>query len=178
MRSLIISVLLTLFCSFRYSEADLLSDPEPAQSPSPQKCRAVPGKPDWPSDAEWAELNRAVGGRLLKPQPPAAACHRSWAGHSFAACEELREGWKNSDWHTEHPTSNFWQNYNNYSCLPHSSGSCTTNGYPVYVVNAKQAGDVKAAIDFARNKNIRLNIKSTGHDFLGRYALETLLPCI
>lgn len=28
---------------------------------------------------------------------------------------------------------------------------------------------MQKAVDFARTRNIRLNIKSTGHDFLGRY---------
>lgn len=49
-----------------------------------------------------------------------------------------------------------------------NGGACTNTGYPVYVVAAEEASDVKAAIDFARSHGIRLNVKSTGHDFLGR----------
>ncbi|TID15255.1 FAD-binding domain-containing protein [Venturia nashicola] len=137
-------------------------------SPTLSSCKAVPGNPTWPSDADWATLNKAVGGRLLKPAPPAAVCHRGWPNYSAAACSSLNEGWKNSDWHAENPTSSMWQNHNNYSCPPEPNAPCTTAGYPVYVVAAKNADDVKAAVDFARTKNIRLNIKSTGHDYLGR----------
>lgn len=64
-----------------------------------------------------------------------------------------------------------WQNYNNYSCTPDANSSCSGAGYPVYVAEVNTAEDVKSAVDFAREKKIRLNIKSTGHDFLGRYAI-------
>lgn len=61
-----------------------------------------------------------------------------------------------------------WQNHNNYSCVPNGKMTCSGAGYPIYVVDAREAGDVKTAIDFARVKGVRLNVKSTGHDFLGR----------
>ncbi|KAF2431486.1 FAD-binding domain-containing protein [Tothia fuscella] len=130
-------------------------------------CKAIPAGKDWPSDLQWGALNTAVRGRLLKPAAPAAACHRGQPGYSTASCSAIESGWKNGDWHVDHPTSNMWQNHNNYSCMP-SSNQCSTSGYPIYVVAAKEASDVKAAVDFARIFNVRLNIKSTGHDFLGR----------
>jgi hypothetical protein len=132
------------------------------------RCKAVPGTAEWPSDEDWAALNEAVKGRLLKPDPPAAACHRNHKAYNAAACAEITDGFTDSSWHTNHPTSNMWQNYNNYSCMPTAGGSCSNDGFPIYVVQAKEASDVKAAVDFAREKNVRLNIKSTGHDFLGR----------
>jgi hypothetical protein len=128
-------------------------------------CKWVPGQEGWPKDADWAELNRQVQGRLSKPTPPAAPCHRELGGSGN--CQSVRDGFGDSAWHARNPVSNMWQNYNNYSCMP-NGGECTTVGYPVYVVAARSASDVKAAVDFARTKNIRLNIKSTGHDFLGR----------
>jgi hypothetical protein len=131
-------------------------------------CKAMPGSTDWPSAAEWAGLNETVKGRLLKPEPPAAVCHRDHPSYSVSACLSLELGWWFSGWHSQHPTSSMWQNHNNYSCSVDSTAHCTNDGYPVYVVEALEAGDVKAAVDFARTRNIRLNIKSTGHDFLGR----------
>lgn len=58
---------------------------------------------------------------------------------------------------------------NNDSCLPNTSTPCSGLGYPVYVVNASSATDVKLAIDFARENNIRLNVEASGHDYLKRY---------
>lgn len=61
---------------------------------------------------------------------------------------------------------------NNDSCLPNTSAPCSGLGYPIYVVNATSANDVKLAIDFARKNNVRLNVKASGHDYLKRYVDE------
>jgi hypothetical protein len=139
----------------------------PQQAKDVLKCKAIPGRPDWPSDADWAQLNTAVGGRLVKPPAPAAPCHQG-PTYNAAQCSQVRAGWGTADWHINHPTSVMWQNWANYSCPVETSAHCSGAGYPVYVVAAKTAQDVKAAVDFARTRNVRLNIKSTGHDFLGR----------
>jgi hypothetical protein len=124
-----------------------------ADSPAPQ-CKNIPGSPGWPSDTEWARLNTAVGGNMLKPQAPAANYRRN--------------SWHTAEFHLNHPTSVIWQNWSNYSCAVGARTTCRTTGYPIYVVAATEWSHVKAAVDFARTKNIRLNIKATGHDFLGR----------
>jgi hypothetical protein len=140
----------------------------PAAASRVKLCKAMPGTTEWPSLADWAALNDTVHGRLLKPDPPAAVCHKDHPAYDMGACLSLELGWWFSGWHSQHPTSGMWQNYNNYTCSVDSTAPCTNDGYPVYVVKAIEAGDVKAAVDFARTRNIRLNIKSTGHDFLGR----------
>ncbi|KAF4595165.1 RNA polymerase II mediator complex component SRB4 [Ophiocordyceps camponoti-floridani] len=61
-----------------------------------------------------------------------------------------------------------WDQFTNYSCLPDANAPCTARGYPPYVINASTAGHVKTGIDFARNHNIRLVVKNSGHDFIGR----------
>ena len=45
---------------------------------------------------------------------------------------------------------------------------CTLGGYPVYVLNARHARDIQAGVNFARNMNVRLVVKNTGHDFHGK----------
>jgi len=132
-------------------------------------CRWVPEQKGWPSQQEWDQLNLQVKGRLIQASPPAARCHQGVkASADSQSCTAVKDGFADSAWHAKNPVSNMWQNYNNYSCMP-TAGPCTIDGYPLFVVKAKEATDVKAAVDFAREKNIRLNIKSTGHDFLGRY---------
>ena len=58
--------------------------------------------------------------------------------------------------------------YNDISCLPDPAQPCSSTGYPAYAVQAESAGDVQAAVNFAARTNVRLVIKSTGHDYLGR----------
>jgi hypothetical protein len=137
---------------------------EPRQA---SKCKVVPGGAGWPTAEEWAALNTKVSGRLLKPEAPGAACIRGSASYSASSCNSVTSGFGDSSWHAKNPVSNMWQNYNNYSCVP-GSGSCSGAGYPVYVLEATNAEDIKSVIDFARTHDVRVNIKSTGHDFLGR----------
>ncbi|TID22399.1 FAD-binding domain-containing protein [Venturia nashicola] len=47
-------------------------------------------------------------------------------------------------------------------------GGCKMGNYPVYVVKAMKREDVKAAVEFANQHGLRLVVKNTGHDFLGR----------
>jgi len=129
-------------------------------------CKAIPSSAEWPAAAAWDALNTTVAGRLLKPLAPAAACHSDQPNYDADACQNVKNNFKSGTFHSNHPTSSMWQNYNNYSCMPDATAPCSGAGYPVYVVAVQNANDVKAAVDFARTNKIRLNIKSTGHDFL------------
>lgn len=35
-------------------------------------CKAAPGSADWPTAQTWADFNQTLGGKLIKPLPPAA----------------------------------------------------------------------------------------------------------
>lgn len=67
--------------------------------------------------------------------------------------------------------SPYWMNN---SCSPFSGpdGTCTLGNLAPYAINVSSAADAIAGIKFAQAHNIRLTIKNTGHDFLGRSAGE------
>jgi hypothetical protein len=46
------------------------------------------------------------------------------------------------------------------------ASQCTLGGFPEYVVNVTSAAQVQLAVNFARNLNIRLVIKNTGHEYV------------
>jgi hypothetical protein len=135
-------------------------------------CKASPGSPNWPSLSEWAALNTSVSGRLIKPPPPGAVCHPDQLTYNATSCPSVLEGWYTLPLHVENPISNAWNNWNNDSCLPTLPSPCSGDGYPVYVINATCKEDVKAGVDFARKWNVRLNVKSSGHDYMGRYLIS------
>jgi hypothetical protein len=58
----------------------------------------------------------------------------------------------------------------NQSCDPFQPKErpCELGNYVRYAVDATGAGDIAAAVRFARARNIRLVIRNTGHDYLGR----------
>lgn len=61
--------------------------------------------------------------------------------------------------------------YQGATCEPENAakgGKCTIGGFPLYSVNATNVAQIQLAINFARNLNLRLIIKNTGHDWLGK----------
>ena len=63
-----------------------------------------------------------------------------------------------------------WPIFQGKTCLPIDTpnGDCLLGGFPVYSVNATNVAQIQLGLNFARNSNIRLVIKNTGHDFLGK----------
>ena len=55
-------------------------------------------------------------------------------------------------------------------CRPQAPGICSIGDLPRYTVNATTPEDVATTILSAKKNNVRLVIKDTGHDILGRYA--------
>ena len=60
--------------------------------------------------------------------------------------------------------------FQNQSCDPYTpkTTACTLGNYVEYAINVTSAVDVAAGVRFAQSKNIRLVIKNTGHDLLGK----------
>jgi len=63
-----------------------------------------------------------------------------------------------------------WPLFQGRTCEPttSSNGTCTLGAFPVYSVNVSTTIQVQLAVNFARNTNVRLVIKNTGHDYLGK----------
>ncbi|RDA89010.1 hypothetical protein CP532_0668 [Ophiocordyceps camponoti-leonardi (nom. inval.)] len=149
-----------LFLFFALVNAGFTSKPD---------CKTFPGDEVWPSEAIWTTLNHTLDGRLLTSSPPpGAACHVDQTYPNVRECQRLKEDWTRYQWHSEDPVSVMWDQFTNYSCLPDPSFPCSSQGYPPYVINASTSEHVKAGIDFAKEHNIRLVVKNTGHDFIGR----------
>ena len=132
------------------------------------KCKAEPGTPGWPSPQEWSKLNASISGRLLKPLPPGAVCDYTLDAFNLQSCWVATLNYSQSAFHTNDPVSVQQPNWEHDACLPTLFHSCNVRQYPVYVINATEAHHVQEGVRFARKHNIRLNVKGTGHDYLGR----------
>lgn len=113
----------------------------------------------WPSASAWDQLRRKVGNRLIRPTSPLAAC---FADAGSGACTQAMTRIQNPFY------------------LQDEAGATQTQGWldawttavSPYAVAATSAGDVVAAVDFARQNDIKLVIKGTGHDYLGRSSVR------
>jgi len=116
--------------------------------------RVRPGEPGWPDPAEWAELGKSVGGRLVKVDSPFAVCT---PGPGSPACGDL------------------FQNLRNPFYIDDSVALTQTLGWTdawtsqasAYAVLAQSSADVAAAVNFAREHRVRLMVKGGGHSYIG-----------
>ncbi|CAK7206603.1 hypothetical protein SEUCBS139899_009403 [Sporothrix eucalyptigena] len=137
-------------------------------------CRAFPGTAAWPADAEWKRLNTTLDGALLKPRPAGAVCYKG-PDYDAKTCRYVSRIATYTHYWLDTPLDVLTQWPEGNTCLASptvatakNAGNCTQGGYPEYVVNATTVKHVQAAVNFARNKGLRLVIKNTGHDFGGR----------
>ncbi|WP_130619697.1 FAD-binding oxidoreductase [Dyella amyloliquefaciens] len=115
------------------------------------RARVRPGQPGWPSEAQWDQLRKAVGGRLERVQSPFDA------GAGVAARQEALAQIKNPYYIGDTPA------------LTQTSGwvDAWTSRPSAYVVVAAQTADVVAAVNFAREHRLRLVVKGGGHSYQG-----------
>ncbi|KAF2726820.1 FAD-binding domain-containing protein [Polyplosphaeria fusca] len=132
------------------------------------KCKCFPGDDCWPSASQWNKLNETVNGQLIETVPLGSPCHDP--NYDSNACDALREQWLYSGVHMESSSSVMAPLFANQSCDPFQPRSrpCALGNYVSYTVNATNADDAIAAVEFARENNIRFVIRNTGHDYLGR----------
>ena len=135
-----------------------------------------PSDPCWPSSAEWASLNDTLSGRLTKTVPPASACYKSESNYNATGCKRIVDEWTTSVFHSSSPFSVLDPIWSGDACPPlypngtgitgdphAASKGCGLGNLSPYVVNATSATHVQTALRFAKEKNLRINIKNTGH---------------
>jgi FAD/FMN-containing dehydrogenase len=125
-----------------------------ASAASRPQARVRLGDPAWPSEASWNQLDRDVGGRLIKVRSPLADCV---GGTPDASCEQVFKELKNPYYLGDEVG------------LTQSLGwvGAWTSEPSIYAVAAKTTQDVVAAVNFARTNNLRLVVKGGGHSYQG-----------
>lgn len=148
------------------------------------RCRF--GDPCWPDDISWQDFNATVGGRLIHSLPSAAVCHKGQF-YNKEACDYARQNWDNSLWRTNQSgayAALVWEMGKYGQCYlddvdkpcDQGRGMCSFNNViwkrhllrrrkvPYYSVNAQNVQDIQASVKFARERNLYLVVKNTGHD--------------
>ena len=132
----------------------MLTPPFAAGAPvNPPLRRVRRSDSAWPSPALWERLRRAVGGRLIKVQSPLAECAAAGGG----SCEALFKALKNPYY------------INSQAGLTQTLGwaDAWISVPSAYAVAAAKTTDVVAAVNFARDNNLRLVVKGGGHSYKG-----------
>ena len=140
------------------------------------RCRCLYKQPCWPDANDFAALASQLSQPLLHPVPPASACYPPSAPSSD--CSVVISNYTNSDWRSDQPGA--MQNTNFETFIFHNDTisacylnttleiPCSQGSVPQIGVDARSESDVQAAVNFAKQHNLKLVVKGTGHDFLGR----------
>ncbi|KAI1453268.1 FAD-binding domain-containing protein [Annulohypoxylon moriforme] len=136
----------------------------------PGFCKTYPDDPFWPFPSTWQLFNVLLGGGLIKTVPYASSCYDSFKDYNSTKCDFITNNWINASiYHTEDPTSINAVLFQGSTCMPPAlapaQSSCTVGGYPEYAVSVRNVAQIQLAINYARNLNLRVVIKNTGHDF-------------
>ncbi|KAJ7088708.1 hypothetical protein C8R44DRAFT_819336 [Mycena epipterygia] len=141
--------------------------PEDSTSKSPA-CRNIPGNAGYPNSIAWDALNATISGRLVGVVPSAKYC----ASLPGGACTDAQ--WTSALFRATIPGAmdqvNWEQGYDSTPpslCLRNAT-ACGQGDVPIYSVEAETVADIQAAVKFASTHDLRLAIKASGHDYLGR----------
>lgn len=96
----------------------------------------------------------------MKPSPLAAVCYNGPL-HDLSKCQNLLQRFFIARTYLDDPLTVLteWPQGDTCPATPNPQGNCTQGGFPVYVVNATTVRQIQIAVNFARNKNLRLVIK-------------------
>jgi hypothetical protein len=118
---------------------------------------------------------------LIRSTPPGSVCYPNQPDYNPERCAFVLENWFDSDFHANDPVSIGFPKFAGNPCPPiyangtsvtggKATAGCRLGGYPAYVLNATSHEDIQTVVRFAGERNLRLNVKSTGHSVEGRSA--------
>lgn len=147
----------------------------------------APGQDCWPSLGKWDSLNDTIHGALILNEPVAKSCYPPSTTSDTpdtVACDDItsRFAGPKATWRKQHPIGYMYPLIETCSpiTLPNDTSAaayppCDLGNYPVYTINATSDNDVAAGIKFAKENNIRLTVKNTGHDIRHRQDYADIL---
>ena len=110
------------------------------------RCRVRPHDALWPSPAQWAVLHDCGGGRLIRVHSPFSGCGR---GAAHRACRYAITYLRDEPGLTQRS----------------GDAGARISRPSAYAVRARDAADVAAAVEFARQHRLLPVIKSAGHRY-------------
>ncbi|KAK4868625.1 hypothetical protein LT330_006827 [Penicillium expansum] len=134
---------------------------------------ALQWEPCWPSETDWANLNSSIHGNLISVRPIGRICHEPT--YEQQACDVLLNVSRNSGWRAAQPGTLqdwVWESGSTREETCFVGGPvdlpCHQGRTPLYSAAVRLVSHVQCAIKFAKNHNLRLVIRNTGHDGSGR----------
>lgn len=140
-------------------------------------CLCLYGEKCWPNEIEFAKLTSQLSRPILHPLPPASTCYPPLA--PCDDCSVIKANYTNGIWRSDQPGAMQHTNFETFVSHDDDTLSacyldttlgvpCGQGSIPPVGVDARSERDVQSAVNFAKQHNLKLVVKTTGHDFLGR----------
>ncbi|MCO5549801.1 hypothetical protein L7F22_003275 [Adiantum nelumboides] len=160
------------------------------------KVYCTPTQSCWPNQSDWTSFNSSINGNLIQVTPWQSPCYVKPNGFQQPACQAVRlnyfDGKTRSDQIGATQLDNWSRCVTNAGLvgqcsltasltgqinpLPVTDSTCQLGRLSPYGVNVQTNQDVVQALQFAKKFNIKVVIKNTGHEYLGRStALDSLM---
>lgn len=146
-------------------------------------CR--PEQKCWPTTRQWQQFNATIEGHLYETIPIAAPCYKNSPHYDETACKAVEDYYGDSIPRGTHYGQTYWLNWETCGqtgcALLETDPSellyrnCSLGRLSSYYVDVREASHISAALKFAKDHNIRISIKNTGHDFFGRSSVPGTL---
>lgn len=156
---------------------------------SATKTYCTPLQKCWPKAADWASFNQTIGGHLIAVKNWQDPCFVKPNGFNLAACTAVKLGYTDGTTRGDQVGATQVDNWSYCYFNAGLVGDCTLNAdtlftqlnpLPVtdrtcqlgrispYAVDVSSPQDIRASLAFAKRFNIKVTIKNTGHEYLGR----------
>ncbi|KAF5343248.1 hypothetical protein D9758_013433 [Tetrapyrgos nigripes] len=144
-------------------------------------CKCLYGDACWPSDSEWSEFAQTLTSPealIVGQRPPGAVCYKSDPSYNEEACAFLQARVDDPVYMSSLTNGAHYNNFNaiinsttilNCPYKPASDDDvCYQGRVPPYVVNVTKVEEIQSALAFAAKHNLRVTVKNTGHEEMGR----------
>lgn len=99
--------------------------------------------------------------------PVAAPCYAG-PEENDVECQNIKAQWTDTAFQSQFPIGYSYPQPQFCDIPGGNTTTCSIGDSPIYAVDANHPEIIAAAILFAKDKNIRVAVKMTGHDLLGR----------
>ncbi|KAE9377580.1 FAD-binding domain-containing protein [Stipitochalara longipes BDJ] len=129
----------------------------------------------WPCKEEWQQLNHTLSGRLKSTVMLSSPCFENEPDFNNATCSTIKQNYANSTFRQSvyGATENtLWEACGAANCypgiVPPQGDTCSLGRLSALYVEAESPSDIITTLDFVKKTGIRMVLKNTGHDSLGR----------
>ena len=127
----------------------------------------------WPTTAQWHDFNASISGSLIAVAPEGAPCYSG-----SPSCATIQAQWSNATWRADQPgamQSPNWEDDDAGNGCFNPNAPCAQGNIPPFAVVVNRQSDIASALQFAIQHNIRVVVKSSGHEYLGRSTAPSAL---